>query len=202
MEPSDRNRRAFDEAHRTSENVLATPGIPEPIRERLQGVGGSRVLHLLCGTGGSRSSSALGALVTGVDDDEAAIDAARHRHPRFPGCTPMCTLSHPSCCSGAGTSSTARRLACRLRGRRRLGSGRRRGAASRRRAPPPRRAPCRRLPRRFGRWRGDYFASAGVGELVDAVTARGSSCAGSRSGPGKDARIPSHLVLAAERPEA
>ena len=85
MEPTDHNRRAFDDAHRTAENVLATPGMPERIRERLHGADGNRVLHLLCGTGGSRSSSTeLGALVTGVDDDEAAIDAARHRHPEVP----------------------------------------------------------------------------------------------------------------------
>src|SRR5688572_22739021 len=85
MEPSDHNRRAFDDAHRTSENVLATPGIPDAIRERLRGVGGSRVLHLLCGTGRESVELAeLGALVTGVDDDEAAIDAARRRHPDIP----------------------------------------------------------------------------------------------------------------------
>ena len=51
MEPTDHNRRAFDDAHRTAENVLATPGMPERIRERLHGANGSRVLHLFCGSG-------------------------------------------------------------------------------------------------------------------------------------------------------
>ena len=68
MEPTDHNRRAFDEAHRTSENVLAAPGMPDRIRERLHGATGHRVLHLLCGTGRETADLAdLGALVTGVD---------------------------------------------------------------------------------------------------------------------------------------
>ena len=78
MEPTDHNRRAFDEAHRTSENVLQVPGMPDRIRERLRGVTGHRVLHLLSGTGRESVDLVdLGALVTGVDDDEAAIEAAR-----------------------------------------------------------------------------------------------------------------------------
>ena len=51
MEPTDHNRRAFDDAHRTSENVLQAPGMPDRIRERLQGAANHRVLHLLSGTG-------------------------------------------------------------------------------------------------------------------------------------------------------
>src|ERR671912_376407 len=67
MEPTDHNRRAFDEAHRTSENVLQVPGMPERIRERLQGAGGHRVLHLFSGTGRESVDLAdLGALVTAV----------------------------------------------------------------------------------------------------------------------------------------
>ena len=85
MEPTDHNRRAFDDAHRTSENVLATPGMPERIRERLHGAKGSRVLHLFCGSGReSLDLTELGALVTGVDDDESAIEAARRRLPELP----------------------------------------------------------------------------------------------------------------------
>ena len=85
MEPTDHNRRAFDDAHRTAENVLAAPGMPERIRERLHGASGSRVLHLLCGTGRESVDLAeLGALVTGVDDDASAIEAARRRQPELP----------------------------------------------------------------------------------------------------------------------
>ena len=53
----------------------------------------------------------------------------------------------------------------------------------------------------FGRWRGDYFASTGIGELVDAVTSAGLVLRGLEEWPGKDSRVPSHLVLAAENPE-
>src|SRR5918995_3911273 len=85
MEPTDHNRRAFDEAHRTSENVLQAPGMPERIRERLQGAAGHRVLHLFSGTGRESVDLAdLGALVTGVDDDAAAIEAAPRRAPGVP----------------------------------------------------------------------------------------------------------------------
>ena len=82
MEPTDHNRRAFDDAHRTSENVLQVPGMPDRIRERLQGASGHRVLHLFSGTGRESVDLAdLGALVTGVDDDEASIESARRRAP-------------------------------------------------------------------------------------------------------------------------
>ena len=85
VEPTDHNRRAFDDAHRTSENVLQVPGMPDRIRERLQGAGGHRVLHLFSGTGReSVDLAGLGALVTGVDDDEAAIESARRRAPELP----------------------------------------------------------------------------------------------------------------------
>ena len=42
MEPTDHNRRAFDDAHRTAENVLAAPGMPERIRERLRSMTSAR----------------------------------------------------------------------------------------------------------------------------------------------------------------
>ena len=85
MEPTDHNRRAFDDAHRTSENVLQVPGMPDRIRERLQGASGHRVLHLFSGTGRESVDLAdLGALVTGVDDDEASIESARRRAPELP----------------------------------------------------------------------------------------------------------------------
>ena len=99
MEPTDHNRRAFDDAHRTSENVLQVPGMPDRIRERLQGASGHRVLHLFSGTGRESVDLAdLGALVTGVDDDEASIESARRR-------APTAARAHV----GAPTRSTPRR---------------------------------------------------------------------------------------------
>ena len=53
-----------------------------------------------------------------------------------------------------------------------------------------------------GRWRGDYFASVGLGELASAVIRAGRVLRGLEEWPGKDAKVPGHLVLAAERPEA
>ena len=203
MEPSDHNRRAFDEAHRTSENVLATPGIPEPIRERLQGVGGSRVLHLLCGTGReSIELTQLGALVTGVDDDEAAIDAARHRHPEVPWVHADVHALPPELLLGrwdlvylgAGSLYRLRAVDAWAAG---VAAALRPGGVLLLHDEHPA-AACLDA---FGRWRGDYFARAGVGELVDAVTGTGLVLRGVEEWPGKDARIPSHLVLAAERPE-
>ena len=52
----------------------------------------------------------------------------------------------------------------------------------------------------FGRWRGDYFASVGVGELVTAVVGAGLLLRGLEEWPGKDTNVPGHLVLAAEKP--
>jgi hypothetical protein len=54
----------------------------------------------------------------------------------------------------------------------------------------------------FGRWRSDYFAAAGIGDLVAGVTAAGLVLRGLEEWPAKDARVPGHLVLAAEKPEA
>ena len=54
----------------------------------------------------------------------------------------------------------------------------------------------------FGRWRGDYFAAPGLGELVTAVTRAGLTRRGLEEWPGKDARVPGHLVLAAEKTDA
>ncbi len=106
MEPTYYNR-AFDDAHRTAENVLATPGMPDRIRERLHGAKGSRVLHLFCGSGReSLDLTELGALVTGVDDDEGAIEAARRRLPGPAGARG---------CARAAAGASARPLGCRVR---------------------------------------------------------------------------------------
>jgi len=49
MEPTDLNRRVWDEVHRPVERSL--PGLPRPVEEHLPDLGGKHVLHLGCGTG-------------------------------------------------------------------------------------------------------------------------------------------------------
>jgi SAM-dependent methyltransferase len=204
MEPTDQNRRAFDERHRTSENVLAAPGMPDRIRERLQGAEGSRVLHLFCGTGReSHDLTELGALVTGVDDDAAAIDAARRRRPELPwvhadahslppelllGRWDLVYLGHGSLARIRAVDSWAGGVAAALRPGGVLLLHDEHPAAG-----------CLDA---FGRWRGDYFASAGLGEIVSAVARAGLVLRGLEEWPGKDAKVPAHLVLAAEKPDA
>jgi SAM-dependent methyltransferase len=83
MEPSDRNRRAWDEVHRRRAGVLrGRLGIPEHVRVWLPDLTGRHVLHLQCGTGESTVELAeLGALVTGVDISSEALAVARERTP-------------------------------------------------------------------------------------------------------------------------
>jgi len=201
VEPTEPNRRAFDEAHRTSENVLATPGIPPRIRERLGGVGGSRVLHLLCGTGRETMELVeLGAFVTGVEEDAGALDAARRRGPDVPWVHADVHALPPELLLGRwdlvylGSGSLRR-----LRDGRALTAGvaaalRDGGVLLLHDAHPA--ALCLDA---FGRWRGDYFGGVAVGELVTAVAEAGLVLRGLEEWPGVDARIPAHLVLAAEK---
>lgn len=202
MEPTDHNRRAFDDAHRTSENVLAAPGMPERIRERLHGAAGHRVLHLLCGTGReSLDLAELGALVTGVDDDAEALEVARRRGPDLPwvhadvhalppelllGRWDLVYLGHGSLRRLRQPSSWAGGVAAALRGGGVLLLHDEHPAAAALDA--------------FGRWRADYFASPGIGELVTAVAGAGLLLRGLEEWPGKDPNVPGHLVLAAEKP--
>ena len=80
MEPTDLNRRVWDEAHRRVEPRPA--GLPRPVEERLPDLAGKHVLHLGCGTGEATAELAgLGALVTGVDSSAEAVAAARRRAP-------------------------------------------------------------------------------------------------------------------------
>jgi SAM-dependent methyltransferase len=204
MEPTDHNRRAFDDAHRTSENVLATSGMPEQIRERLHGAGGTRVLHLLCDSGRESVDLAeLGALVTGVDDDQEAIDAARRRRPELPwvhadvhslppelllGRWDLVYLGYGSLARIHAVDAWAHGVAAALR------PG---GVLLLHDIHPA--ADCLDA---FGRWRADYFAAAGIGDLVTGVTAAGLVLRGLEEWPGKDPRVPGHLVLAAEKPDA
>lgn len=80
MEPTDANRRMFDDAHRRrGEGRTALPPI---VRQTLRDLAGKSVLHLHCGSGeGSAELAELGATVTAVDTDEALLDVARERWP-------------------------------------------------------------------------------------------------------------------------
>jgi SAM-dependent methyltransferase len=83
MEPTDHNRRAWEEAHRRrAEATAGRPGLPPQVKRSLSKLEGMRVLNLECGTGESAAELAeLGAVVTGVDVSEAALESARSRWP-------------------------------------------------------------------------------------------------------------------------
>src|SRR5205809_501649 len=96
MEPTEYNRRAWDEIHRRRADAMAGQlGIPPAVRERLPDVKGKHVLHLQCATGESTAELAdLGALVTGVDQaslwredyfDESPIVDVGWQHFYLPG---------------------------------------------------------------------------------------------------------------------
>ncbi|MDX6448193.1 MAG: hypothetical protein QOK32_1787 [Gaiellaceae bacterium] len=81
MEPTDHNRRAWDEVHRRrSEAMRGEFGLPEQVKRSLGDLKDKRVLHLQCATGESTIELAeLGAVVTGVDTSDEALDIARER---------------------------------------------------------------------------------------------------------------------------
>ena len=83
MEPTEHNRRAWDEIHRRRAEALAGErGLPSPVRNALADLKGKRVLDLQCGTGEATAELAeLGAVVTGVDSSGRALEAARERWP-------------------------------------------------------------------------------------------------------------------------
>jgi SAM-dependent methyltransferase len=83
MEPTEHNRRAWDEIHRRRTDAMRDRlGIPDAVRERLPDVAGKHLLHLQCATGESTAELAeLGALVTGVDVSGEAITIAHERAP-------------------------------------------------------------------------------------------------------------------------
>jgi SAM-dependent methyltransferase len=81
MEPTDQNRRAWDEMHRRRTGQAPTR-LPEAVERRLPDLAGKHVLHVGCGTGEATAELAgLGALVTGVDASAEAVAAARERAP-------------------------------------------------------------------------------------------------------------------------
>ena len=81
MEPTEHNRRAWDEIHRQRAEALAGErGLPAQVRHALADLTTKRVLHLQCATGESTIELAeLGAVVTGVDISDEALDVARER---------------------------------------------------------------------------------------------------------------------------
>jgi SAM-dependent methyltransferase len=85
MEPTEHNRRAWDEIHRRrTETMRGRLGLPPMVRAALGELHGKRVLHLQCATGESTAELAeLGALVTGVDISGEALDIARERWPEI-----------------------------------------------------------------------------------------------------------------------
>jgi SAM-dependent methyltransferase len=83
MEPTEHNRRAWDEIHRQRAEALAGErGLPAQVRHALADLTEKRVLHLQCGTGEATGElAALGGVVTGVDSSGTALEAARERWP-------------------------------------------------------------------------------------------------------------------------
>lgn len=83
MEPTDQNRRAWDEIHRSrtrlaSEQLL----IPKQIFDLIPDIEGRHVLHLQCATGEATAQLVeRGALVTAVDVSADEIELARGRAP-------------------------------------------------------------------------------------------------------------------------
>jgi predicted TPR repeat methyltransferase len=83
MEPTEHNRRAWDEIHGQRAQALSGQrGLPKPVRGALADLEKKRVLDLQCGTGESTAELAeLGAIVTGVDSSGEALEVARERWP-------------------------------------------------------------------------------------------------------------------------
>jgi SAM-dependent methyltransferase len=83
VEPTEHNRRAWDEVHRRRADAMTERlGIPAPVRERLPELHEKHVLHLQCATGESTVQLAeLGAFVTAVDISAEALAVARDRAP-------------------------------------------------------------------------------------------------------------------------
>jgi len=80
MEPTEHNRRAFDELHRRRRQPLG--GLPPIVAATLGDLKKRRVLHLRSGGGGASAElAAQGAVVTAVDPSEQALDAAREQWP-------------------------------------------------------------------------------------------------------------------------
>jgi SAM-dependent methyltransferase len=81
VEPTERNRRAWDDAHRT-QHGQRHGGLPSPVRHSLADLQGKRVLNVASRAGEAAAELAeLGATVTAVDSSADALVAARARWP-------------------------------------------------------------------------------------------------------------------------
>jgi SAM-dependent methyltransferase len=82
MEPTDLNRRAFDDLHRRRRQ--GGTGLPSIVKATLGDLTERRVLHLHSASGDASAELAeQGAVVTAVDPSEAALDAAREQWPKI-----------------------------------------------------------------------------------------------------------------------
>ena len=83
MEPTEHNRRAWDELHRRRADAHDDGRrLPPPVRHALADLTDRRVLHLHCGSGEATAELAeLGGVVTGVETSGPALEAARERWP-------------------------------------------------------------------------------------------------------------------------
>jgi SAM-dependent methyltransferase len=80
MEPTDINRRAFDDLHRRRR--VPREGLPPIVKATLGDLTSKRVLHLHSGGGAAAAQLAeQGAVVTAIDPDARALDAAREHWP-------------------------------------------------------------------------------------------------------------------------
>ena len=212
MEPTDRNRKAFDEAHKSSENVIPREGIPGPIRERLRDLTGQRVVHLGCGAGiETIELSQLGALVTGVDPDERLVEEARLRAPDLPwlvspldALPPEFLRNRSDLVYVGGSLGRVGDLGAWAGG---IASALRPGGALLAYDDHPA-ALCLDA---FSRWRDDYFEPrAGfrrLGEVLSAIGGAGLAVVRFEELPTlspwrrQDPRVPAAFVLLAEKPE-
>ncbi len=81
MEPTEHNRRAFDDAHG---GRRSRRGLPAIVKATLGDLTSKRVLHLQSGAGEASAELAEhGAVVTAVDESEAMLDEARERWPKI-----------------------------------------------------------------------------------------------------------------------
>jgi SAM-dependent methyltransferase len=81
MEPTERNRRVWDQVHAgRGRGDGPARGLPSPVRHALADLHGKRVLHVPCRTGeGTAELAERGATVTGVDPSRDVLAIARGR---------------------------------------------------------------------------------------------------------------------------
>lgn len=208
MEPTDDNRRAFDDRHRTQEDAIPRQGLPAAVVELFTDLAGRRILHLFCDDGlQTVELAALGALVTGVDESTEAIALARSRAPELPWLhadphalpAELRRARFDLVYCGEGSLARLRDLAAWAG---EVAAALRPGGTLVVHDDHPASACLDR----FLRWRDDYFAAPTVGGLVSAVAAAGLTVRHVVETPSRspwrriDTRVPAELLLVAEKP--